>query len=231
MNTKHNVFTGNKRLVVAISVVAGGLWLAMFVYILWGDSISRDKYTPATVEVHSSSPVANGLAVAPSARQSKTTSFAHSGATSATPTAHNAFVPSQGMQSTSMHLHETSSATVHTIGSGSGGSGGGNTGGSGNTNGSNGSGRGIHTTAMAYSGAIHIAVPFNAITEPGAVSANEMASIVTENPRAVTDRRRVGEDPFDPFLDPIGDVTWGLMALLAAAYAVYVYRRKLSKHT
>ena len=37
-----------------------------------------------------------------------------------------------------------------------------------------------------------------------------------------------GQDE-EPFLDPVGDVTWGLMALLAAVYVAYVYRRKRVK--
>lgn len=37
-----------------------------------------------------------------------------------------------------------------------------------------------------------------------------------------------GQDE-EPFLDPVGDVAWGLMALLATAYVVYVYSRKRIK--
>lgn len=125
-------------------------------------------------------------------------------------------MPKAKMTSTSMRIHETSNAQVHTIGSGSGNGGGENIGGNNNK-------RGIQT--HAYSGAIYMPIAFNAVTEVGASNANELASTsYTDIPRP----RRV--DPYVPpqipFPDPIGDVAWALMALLAATYAFIIYRRR-----
>ncbi|MBQ3717350.1 MAG: hypothetical protein II901_03080 [Paludibacteraceae bacterium] len=140
---------------------------------------------------------------------------------------HNVFVayisaysdmPKAKMSSTSMRLHETSGANVHSISSGSG-----NGGGIAMTSGNN-NARGIQN--LTYSGVIYMPIAFNAVTEVGASNANELASTVTRASGPAR-AKKTDDDPFDPFLDPIGDVAWPLMILLAAAYATMRGVRKV----
>ena len=57
-------------------------------------------------------------------------------------------------------------------------------------------------------------------------------AIGVETPYAPSRPRKVGPDPYDPFLDPIGDVPLILMLLLAALYAVrkFAPRRGLGQN-
>lgn len=59
-----------------------------------------------------------------------------------------------------------------------------------------------------------------AITAPGASEANELATVASAPRRAKKDGSQP-PTPLNPFIDPVpvGDVAWGLMILLAAAYA------------
>ena len=123
-------------------------------------------------------------------------------------------LPNASMGSTSMRIHQTSDATVHQIGGGGGGMG------IATTSGGSNSGRGIN-----YSGAIYVA-SMSAVTAVGASTATSLATTVTEEPAAAPDRRRVDHNPHGPFPDPVGDVAWPLMALLAIGYALFLYRKR-----
>ena len=59
-----------------------------------------------------------------------------------------------------------------------------------------------------------------AITAVGAGNANSVATIITQAP--AQSPRRTPINPLDPLLTPIGDVAWGLMALLAAGYTITI---------
>lgn len=115
-----------------------------------------------------------------------------------------------------MHIYQLSNASVHHIGGGGGGAAA--SGGSSSSAGQ----RGINAT---YTGAIYLTA-MNAVTAVGASSATSMASTVTSEPAAAPDRRRVEFDPHGPFPDPIGDVAWPLMALMAIGYALFLYRKR-----
>ena len=223
---QHSTFTGNKRLVIAIAVVASALWLALVAYVMIDDRHPGYYVKPGEVVVRAPSPAASSVpAIRTGASHTSPMLFSHhGGATAVNPSAYSyvAFSP-ETSSGGSMKMFETSSATVHNIGGGGsgGGSGMSGTGGSGNSQ-----GRGIYSSALA-SGAIHVAIPSLLISEPGATSAPAMASIVTEEgPRAMPRGRKVGPDPFDPMLDPIGDVTWGLMLLLTIGWCVRVHRKR-----
>lgn len=222
---QHSVFTGNKGLVVAIAVVAGAFWLGLVAYVLFDNGPDNRYVQPGEVVVHAPSPVAIGVPVVRSSHSSPML-FSHQGGASAVnPSAYSfvAFSP-ETSSGGSMKMFETSSANVHNIG---GGGSGGGSGMSGTGGSSNGQGRGIYSSALASGGAIHVAIPSIQISEPGATSAPAMASVVTEEgPRAMPRGRKVEDDPFDPMLDPIGDVTWGLMLLLTIGWCVRVHRRR-----
>lgn len=125
-------------------------------------------------------------------------------------------LPSSPMSTTSMHIYQLSNASVHHIGGGGGGAAA--SGGSSSSAGQ----RGINAT---YTGAIYLTA-MNAVTAVGASSATSMASTVTSEPAAAPDRRRVDHNPHGPFPDPVGDVAWPLMALMAIGYALFLYRKR-----
>ena len=218
---------GNKRIVIAIAVVASALWLALVAYVLIDDRHPGYYVKPGEVVVHAPSPAASSVpAIRTGASHTSPMLFSHhGGATAVNPSAYSfvSFSPETSSGS-SMKMFETSSASVHNIG---GGGSGGGSGMSGTGGSSNGQGRGIYSSALASGGAIHVAIPSLLISEPGATSAPAMASVVTEEgPRAMPRARKVEDDPFDPMLDPIGDVTWGLMLLLTIGWCVRVHRKR-----
>lgn len=223
---QHSAFSHNKRLVIAIAVIAGSFWLALVAYVLVDDHRPEYYVKPGEIVVHAPSPTANGIpAIRSGASHTSTMLFSHhDGATTVNPSVYSfvSFSP-ETSSGGSMRMFETSSANVHNIGGGGSG-GGSNMSGTGGSSSSQ--GRGINFSTLASSGAIHVAIPSIMISEPGATSAPSMASIVTDDaPRAMPKGKKVTDDPFDPFLDPVGDVTWGLMLLLTIGWGVRGHRR------
>lgn len=135
-----------------------------------------------------------------------------------TTTYHHTVSPTTMRSTAPMRIHQTSSATVHSVGGGNGGAFGISTTGSTTT-------RGILTTNSAYTGMIYMVTPHNAVTSVGAGYAEE---VVNEKMGIVSRRAKAGDgwseendgpvlDP--PVLTPVGDVAWEWMILLVAAYA------------
>ena len=145
--------------------------------------------------------------------------------TPSTPT-HSA--PTAQMTSTSMRLHETSSATIHQVGGS--GLGAGATGSLYTT--SSRHSRGIQYGAMAYSGNIYVPVTSNAITAVGAREAGDVSQQKMGAPRRAkwTDDGQLPDPNEDPVPDevptPVGDVAWPLMALLTIAWCVLIRRKR-----
>jgi hypothetical protein len=123
-----------------------------------------------------------------------------------------------------MRLYQTSSASVHSVGGGTAG------GGIATTNGQSNSDKGIRYAALAYSGAIYIPMINNAVTAVGATHADDVSSHKMSVIKRHNDYVIPGYNP-DPTPDPeepespVGDVAWGLMALLATAYGYHLFRR------
>ena len=169
---------GNKRLVIAIAVVASALWLALVAYVLIDDRHPGYYVKPGEVVVHAPSPAASSVpAIRTGASHTSSMLFSHHGGVTAVNPSANSFVSFSPETSSggSMRMFETSSASVHNIG---GGGSGGGSGMSGTGGSSNGQGRGIYSSALASGGAIHVAIPSLLISEPGATNAPAMASIV-----------------------------------------------------
>ena len=124
------------------------------------------------------------------------------------------------MASTSMRLRETSGAKAQVIGSGAGTVTGNGTSGNNQT-------RGIHSTAISYGGNMLALSSSLALAAPGASQANEVAEVLT-TPTKVHRAKKVDDDPLDPFLDPVGDVPFAVMALLTIAWCVRVRLRRRS---
>lgn len=207
----------HKYLAIAISIVVGGFWIALVMYTF---SLGKTKV-----------PVNPGAAAVSSAHRSSgvnmpTASFKTSNSSSWSLIHHDAAItpaaatkPQATMGSTSMRIHETSSATVHQIGGGGMGSG---QGVMATTSGAN---KGISYSGISTGGNMLAISSSLALAAPGASRANELANVVTETPKSIGPRK-VDKDPFDPFLDPVGDVAWPVMLLLTIAWCVRVHRRK-----
>ena len=204
-----------KKVVIGVGIAVSGLWLVLIMYFMMGGN--KDNYVthPGIVFVRSASPVATP---ATPARFSRVTNspLRHSVAVQ---TPQWSMLPAANMGSTSgtMHIYQTSSATVHSVGGGGGG-------GIATTSGGQSSGsRGIRVGGSYGSRlALATSVP---MASPGATQAAEVANVAEAAAAPGRDNmhiRRVIDDPFDPFLDPIGDVTWGLMVLLTIGWCVRV---------
>lgn len=219
-----------KKIIIGLGVVFGGLWLMLVFYLLTGNK-QPVTITPGTIAVHAPSPVAIGSTPSATFRGSRKGSLILHHSASAPQWSYVQQAPKASMTSTSMHIHQTSDAAVKTVGGGGGGNGiyatsGGSTG-----------SRGIRYTANVYSGTIYVPTRHNAVTEVGASTANDVAT--TSSVRAAGPKRAVKDDfpvyPEDHVPDevetPVGDVAWGLMGLLALAYACIVYNRKKQSTT
>ena len=118
-----------------------------------------------------------------------------------------------------MRIHQTSDASVHSVGGGGSGSG------IATTSGRN-SSRGV-SSSISYGGNMLALSSSLALASPGASNATSLAS-TTETNKEILRARKVDpvDPPFDPFPDPIGDVAWGLMLLLTTAWCVRVRLRR-----
>ena len=210
-----------KKLIIGLGVVFGGLWLLLVFYLLTGN---KEPIPTAHITVHAPSPVATGSTPAATFRSSRRATQLNCQTASMPQWSYLPNAPRATMGSTSIRIHLTSSATVHSIGGGGGGgalyttSGGGN------------SGKGIRTTSssISFGGNLVALSASTAITSPGAKEASSLASTTAvsgsqERPGRI---KTVNGDPKDPFLDPVGDVAWGWMLLLTIAWCVRV---RLSK--
>ena len=218
MNKIQQTISSYKSLFILGGVLLVGLWFCFFEQSMFATGKHTAPANPGVVALQSKTSSTEMPTTAKSNRAIIPMHAEHN--VSVTYTSAYSDMPKAKMGSTSMRLHETSSANVHSIGSGSG-----NGGCIAMTSGNN-NARGIQN--LAYSGVIYIPVAFNAVTEVGASNANELASTVTRASGPAR-AKKVDDDPFDPFLDPIGDVAWPLMILLAAAYATMRGVRKVRR--
>ena len=211
----------NKKIVIGVGIIFAGLWVLLVMYVIADSEKDYHIVQPGTVTVQPSAPGVNSSSVA-TYHPTHSHPLFHHLTTGPQTVSYTAEAPKASMGSTSMRLFQTSDATAHNIG------GGGNGGIIATTNGGLGNGsRGVNYTALAYSGAIYIPTTFNAVTTVGAPNAKMMAKLVTpEETPEMSGPRRVGSDPLDPFLDPVGEVVWPLMVLLVGTYSYVIYRRR-----
>lgn len=211
-----------KKLIIGFGVVFTGLWLLLVFYWLTGN---KEPIPTAYITVHAPSPVATGSMPTATFRSSRRATQLNRQTASMPQWSYLPNAPKAMMSSTSVHIHQTSSATVHSIG-GAGGNGGGY------TTGGHKSGKSTPSITTGFSGAIYLPTAHNAVTEVGARQANEVStasSALMGSPRRMT-MDEFPEYPEDPVPDeietPIGDVAWGWMLLLTIAWCVRV---RLSK--
>lgn len=218
MNKIQQTISSYKSLFILGGILLAGIWFCVIGQSMFETSKKTKPANPGIVALQSKTSSAEMPTTAKSNRAIIPMHAQHN--VSVAYTSAYSDMPKAKMGSTSMRLYETSSANVHSIGSGSG-----NGGGIAMTSGNN-NARGIQN--LAYSGVIYMPVAFNAVTEVGASSANEIASTVTQNSEISGPRRTTGY-PNIPFPDPVGDVAWPLMILLAAAYATMRGVRKVRR--
>lgn len=214
----------NKKIVIGAGIIFAGLWVLLVMYVIAQGNKNNPIAQPGVVAVH---PGAPGLSSSPAAtyHPTRSSSLLRPPMTVPQTTFHSVGTPKASMSSTSMRLHETSNVSAQNVGSG------GNGGGIATTSGGRRNGaRGISYAALAYSGAIYIPTPNNAVTAVGATRADDVSSHKMSVVKRRNEEGLPGYNP-DPTPDPeeeetpIGDVAWGLMVLLATAYAYHLSRR------
>ena len=220
-----------KIAVITLGVILLCSWALLALYIIVGGNRSSLDFAPEVVYVPKTpAPVAGS---GPSFYQSSRRSVAPmTYRRSASAVSYITPAPKAQMGSTSYRVHQTSSATVHSYGGG--GTGSGNTGAiirhNSNNSGNSGGGGGVNYAALAYSGAIYVPTQRNNVTDVGADEAGD----VSAQKMAVVRRAKAGGFPGqnpDPFPSeeppvPLGDMPLAMLALLAAAYALRITRRK-----
>lgn len=218
----------HKHIVIGAGVLVAGLWVLLVMYLLKESHNATTEVQPGAVAVTSAPTFNSNSTVTLSGSRPSATSLLHH-KVSSTPMVYRSVTPNQSMSSTStFHIHQTSSATPHSVGGGSG-----STGVLATTSSS--SNRGIQSTTASYSGAIYIPLATNAITAVGATTAEEVVNQkmgIIRRAR-MTNEGEYPEDREDPVPDevivPVGDVVWPLMVLLAAVYAFFCYRRRRTR--
>ena len=219
------IINRKKKVVLGVGIAACGLWLVLIMYFMMGGNKDNSVAQPGMVAVRSVSPVATPSTPARFSYAYKSP-LRHS---VAVPTPQWSILPAASMGSTSgsMHIYQTSSATVHSVGGGGSGGFGFAT-----TSGHSSQGRGVSYTSVSYSGAIYVPIASNALTPVGASEAGDVSQQKLGAPQQrvrTTNDGEYPEDRPDPVEDedtPIGDITWGLMLVLTIGWGVRGHRRR-----
>lgn len=208
-----------RRIVILLGIVVGGLWLAMTVYFLV-DSKQTTNASKSAVAIHATSPVAIGSTPSATYKAPRvaTMPLVHHEAVSASQWSY--VQKSMSSTGTVMHLYQTSDATVKSIG------GGGNTGGIATTNGHGNNGRGVQSSGISFGGNMLALAASTPLAAPGASNATNIAATTEAPMNNHPAIKKVTGDPFDPFLDPVGDVAWPLLLLLTIGWCVRVRLKK-----
>lgn len=214
----------NKALIIGAGVIVAGLWVLLVMYLLRESRNAINEIQPGAVAVSSAPTFSSSPSASFSSPRSNAPLLHHN--IPSTPLVYRSVTPNQSMGSTSsFKIHQTSDATSQSVGGGSSAPVIAMTS-------SSSSGKGIHTSTASYSGAIYLPLANNAITAVGAANADE---IVNQKMGVIRRAKMDGDDGYaqdreDPIPDevitPLGDITWALMALLAAVYAFFCYRRR-----
>ena len=224
MNTIQQPTSRRKRLFVTVLIITVCcLWSLLALYAIIGGRQTSYDYAPEVVYSRPASPApSSGPAFYTGSHRTGTLMFRHT-----TPSATYTPAPKPAMGSTSMHVHQTSNASVHSYG------GGGVAGGHSayyRSNYSANNNSGVNYAAYTYSGAIYVPTAHNAVTAVGASEAEDVAAQKLGAPRrAKMDGGfpQVNPDP-DPNEEPpvpVGNIPWMLMALIIAGY-IYLYKKK-----
>lgn len=195
----------NKKLNIIVGCLAAVIWVVMLYLALQPDGNQPKQILTSNVHYTASAGQSDGLAV------SQVTPYAIHPTTSSLPSASRT-TPSSG--ASSFIVHETSSTSAHTVGSGSG-------------NGMANSWSNGNSGNISYGGNMVALSSSLALAAPGASHANDIAKVAAAPERRGAGPRRVDQNnkPDGPFEDPVGDALLPL-ALLACAYILIRATRK-----
>lgn len=203
-----------KKILVATGIVFSGLWVCILACVLTR-SQNLSPVGQSTITIHSASPVATNSVSAPILFSRKSIRPTHS--VVGYPTISPTIAPkaSVGTGTSKFVVHQTSDKKLRSIG-------GGNAVGVVTVTGGCSNGHGI-----SYGGNMVMLSASLSLAAPEANKANDIAQLTTAEPEpaGVAPRRLPGHEE-EWWLTPVGDVAWGLMALLALAYAGTLYYRK-----
>ena len=208
----------HKTLAIGISIVLGALWLMLVMYTLSADRAAKTEINPGTIAASSvkqhadENKTATPTVKAPRAAASSLVQH-HD-----VPPIVDDDAPQATMHSTSMHIRQTSDATVHSAGSGIARA----TYAATTPRGTN--QRGISYSGLGFGGNMFLMSSSLALATPGATHANDLTEV--GSPQERNGMKKTEGPPSGPMPDPIGDITWGLMAVLGMVWCVRVYRRR-----
>ena len=211
----------HRTLIIGIGIVLGVGWFILMLYALSAERAPQTEVNPGAIAAASVKqfPDETPLPI-PTVKMPRVAAPSHIQhhvvQTTATDDA-----PKATMHSTSMHLRQTSDAKVHSIG-----------GGTANANigaavSSGKSSKGASYSGLGFGGNMFVMSSSLALATPGALQANELTDV--EGPKGKNGMVKTTGLPEEPFRDPIGDIAWGLMLLLAAAYVTMLGVRRFRR--
>jgi len=215
----HSLFVlERKHWTIFLCVLVGVGWLTLAIYSLSGSRQTNGMLSPEEIAKKSVKTPKQSTtpAMTPERKGISAKVVADKGMTMPT---FSPILPPVKMASTSMHVRQTSNATAKVVGSGASNE-------TGASNSSSNQNKGINYNGLGFGGNMLAMSSSLILSAPGDGYANDIASTTISERNGVHRAKKVNEDALDPFLDPIGDVAWGLMALLTIGYGVIRHRRK-----
>ena len=216
----HSLFVlERKHWTIFLCVLVGVGWLTLAIYSLSGSRQTNGMLTPEEIakkSVKTPKQSSTPATMIPERKGISAKVVADKGMTMPT---FSPILPLVEMTSTSMHVRQTSNAIAKVVGSGAGNDAGASISSSNHSKGINYNGLGFGGNMLAMSSSL-------ILSAPGDGYANDIASTTISERNGVHRAKKVNDDPLDPFLDPIGDVTWGWLILLAVGYMLFRYRRR-----
>lgn len=208
-----------KHWVIFFSALIGFGWFSLLLY-----TISAGKQTqvimPGAVATQSVKTESSGSvpSIAPDWKGTRAKSV--TGRETSTPPS-STLLPQPKMTSTSMHLYQTSDATTHTVGSGAiyeAATG----------NGSSNPSKGVIYNGLGFGGNMLAMSSAIVLSKPGADYANDLAEVASAPGK--NGMKHTDGPPLGPFPDPIGDVPWIIMLVLAIAWGVRIRLKKTTNN-
>lgn len=216
----HSLFVlERKHWTIFLCVLVGVGWLTLAIYSLSGSRQTNGMLTPEEIakkSVKTPKQSSTPATMIPERKGISAKVVADKGMTMPT---FSPILPLVEMTSTSMHVRQTSNAIAKVVGSGAGNDAGASISSSNHSKGIKYNGLGFGGNMLAMSSSL-------ILSAPGDGYANDIASTTISERNGVHRAKKVNDDPLDPFLDPIGDVTWGWLILLAVGYMLFRYRRR-----
>ena len=204
MKRFHFSHSTNKKLNIIVGCLAAVIWVVMLYVALRPEGNRPKQILTSNVHYTASAGQSEGLTM------SQVAPYAIHPTTSSLPSASRT-TPFSG--ASSYAIHETSSTSAHTVGSGSG---------KGIANSWNNGNSGN----ISYGGNMVALSSSLALAAPGATQANDIAKVAAAPERRAAGPRRVTEFPTEPFTDPVGDALLPLLLCAGAFLILRLARRK-----